>query len=331
MLGRILKAATVTLVLAGAAVWVVRLTRVETGVRPAPGGSFAYRAEGVSTNSVQPSAGYVLVRRQARPQGTSLIAVGPNDFVYWSRGRELRVSAPPGADHNPEEGIRQLSSAPGCLTVDTNGNVYVGAGDHINIYNAQGRLQARGTSLGTNVLLTSIAVSGANVFVADAGNRVVYRCDLTGGVQTVIGRKDPARSIPGFVIPSPYFDVLMGGDGLVRIVNPGRHRVETYTLDGDLESWWGESSTSADGFCGCCNPAHLAALPDGGFVTSEKGLRRVKIYDAKGNFTGVVLGTDVLGEDAEPCGIAVDSRGRIYVADPKSGDTFIFERRGSTL
>ena len=31
-------------------------------------------------------------------------------------------------------------------------------------------------------------------------------------------------------------------------------------------------------FFGCCNPAQLAVLPDGRFVTAEKGIPRVKIY-----------------------------------------------------
>jgi len=34
---------------------------------------------------------------------------------------------------------------------------------------------------------------------------------------------------------------------------------------------WGKRSGIAD-FFGCCNPAHLALLPDGRFVTSGKGI-----------------------------------------------------------
>ena len=31
-------------------------------------------------------------------------------------------------------------------------------------------------------------------------------------------------------------------DGLLWVVNPGRHRLEAYTFDGDLQSYWGEES-----------------------------------------------------------------------------------------
>ncbi|MBM3243119.1 hypothetical protein FJZ31_43220, partial [Candidatus Poribacteria bacterium] len=50
----------------------------------------------------------------------------------------------------------------------------------------------------------------------------------------------------------------------------------------------GYLSMDIDGFCGCCNPVNFAMLPDGRFVTCEKGLPRVKIYDADGTFSGVV-------------------------------------------
>lgn len=45
----------------------------------------------------------------------------------------------------------------------------------------------------------------------------------------------------------------------------------------------------ADGFCGCCNPTHFALLPDGGFVTAEKGIVRVKVYGPDGKLRAFVL------------------------------------------
>ena len=101
-----------------------------------------------------------------------------------------------------------------------------------------------------------------------------------------------------------------------------------YTPDGDLDSFWGEESPTVDGFFGCCNPCHLALLPDGRFVTSEKGIPRVKIYDSAGDFESVVAGSEQLGlpmaalGDARSKGVehiydvAADGRGRVLVLDP---------------
>src|SRR5262249_4676088 len=133
-------------------------------------------------------------------------------------------------------------------------------------------------SPGGRAWLTGLTTSAKDVFVADAGNRVIWRCDHSGKVLARIGEKNKERNIPGFIVPSPYFDLEMHPDGLLRVANPGRHRVEAYTVDGDLELAWGVASTAIDGFCGCCNPINIALLPDGRIVTCEKGLPRVKVY-----------------------------------------------------
>ena len=48
--------------------------------------------------------------------------------------------------------------------------------------------------MGQKALLTSIAVSKNNVFVADAGNRIVYRYDTNGNLINRIGKKDEERN-----------------------------------------------------------------------------------------------------------------------------------------
>jgi len=232
-----------------------------------------------------------------------------------------------------------LTDTPRCVTVADDGTIYVGMKDHVEVYDGQGKRLASWQSLGRDAVLTSIAISKDNVFVADAGNRVVLRYDSTGKPINRIGDRDLERRIPGFVIPSPYFDVAVATDGLLRVTNPGRHRIEAYTFDGDLELWWGEFSSAPEGFCGCCNPVSFAMLEDDSFVTCEKGLTRVKIYDPDGTFVGVVAGPKQLIEDgvARVCAlpaecqaggfdVAVDSRGRIFVLDTIKNVVKIFAR-----
>ncbi|MEJ2701721.1 MAG: NHL repeat-containing protein [Sedimentisphaerales bacterium] len=252
------------------------------------------------------------------------IVVGPEGAIYVAGDRAIRVFSQNGDLQRQIE----LAGAPGCLAVDPNGTVYVGLKDHVEVYDTEGQRQAGWDSLGADAILTSIAVAEDDVFVADAGNRLVMRYDTTGHLVKTIGKKDAEKNIPGFVVPSPYFDLAVSRDGLLRVVNPGRLRVEAYTLDGDFEFAWGKSSMDIDGFCGCCNPVNIAILPDGGFVTCEKGLVRVKIYDSQGRFVGVVAGPSELVEGGEvkicefpeQCqtggfDVAVDSSGRVFVLD----------------
>ena len=190
--------------------------------------------------------------------------------------------------------VLTLKGEPRSIAVDTDGTIYTAINDHIEVYDATGKQLAVWESLGDKAILTSIAVAKDDVFVADAGNRIVIRYDKQGKVIKRLGKKDPDRNIPGFVIPSPYFDLAIARDGLLRVVNPGMHRIEAYTFDGDLEFFWGEFSSAIDGFVGCCNPVNFAILSDGNFITCEKGLVRVKVYNAEGKFTAVVAGPEQL-------------------------------------
>jgi hypothetical protein len=85
----------------------------------------------------------------------------------------------------------------------------------------------------------------------------------------------------------------------------------------------------------------MAILPDGRFVTGEKGIPRVKIYGAEGKFECVVAGPEVLApnfaattetrEDLKlkPVDLAVDSKSRIIVLDPNAGTVRIFEEKAT--
>lgn len=231
-----------------------------------------------------------------------------------------------------------LPGVPRSLTVADDGKIYVGIINHIAVYNRQGKQLASWESLGDRALLTSIAVSGSDVFAADAGNRIVLHYDTNGNLINRIGGKDEDRNIPGFIIPSPYFDLVMRRDQLLRVVNPGLHKIEAYTFDGDLEFSWGKYSTSIEGFCGCCNPINIAVLGDDSFVTCEKGLARIKIYDPEGAFVGVVAGPEQFGVTAHVCttpeqcqsggfDVAVDAQDRIFVLDTIKNVVKIFTRK----
>ncbi|MFH1613811.1 MAG: hypothetical protein ABIG61_01830 [Planctomycetota bacterium] len=235
-----------------------------------------------------------------------------------------------------------LAAEPTAVTIAEDGRIYICLGNHIEVYDAQAGKLATWPVLSESSIFTSIAVYRNNVFVADAGRRVIVRYDTQGSIINYIGKKDPAKNIAGFVIPSPYFDLAAAPDGLLRVANPGRHRIEAYTFQGDLEFYWGKASPDIEGFCGCCNPVNFAILPDESFVTSEKGLTRIKIYNARGDFTGVVAGPDQLGKSctavicqfpaecqAGAFDLAVDKQGTIFVLDTLENVVRIFRKKSS--
>ena len=259
------------------------------------------------------------------------IATGPQDTLYVCSGTFLTAMSRDG-----KRGLEISVAEPTrCCAVAKDGTIYLGLRDHIEVFDAKGQPVATWASPGKKAWLTGIAATDSAVFVADAGNRAILRYDKSGKLVRRIGEKDDDRNIPGFSVPSPFFDVEMARDGLLRVNNPGRHRMELYTPDGDFEGSWGTPSMGIAGFCGCCNPINLALLPDGRHVTCEKGLPRVKIYSADGEFESVVAGVETFAENAKACGpadctaggldAAVDSAGRIYILDLVTGDVRVMK------
>lgn len=257
-------------------------------------------------------------------QQVHALAVGPEDRIYVGGDKAVFV-------FGDSDGTRQLEIAlddePTCLAVGNvehafPGRIYVGFRRHLEVFDADGKRVKSWDTLGEKAQITSIAADEEDVFVADAGNRIVLRYGVSGELIGRIGRRDDRRQIPGFVITSTYFDLAVSPDGLLRVVNPRLLRLEAYTFDGDLEHHWGESASSIEGFFGCCNPAHFAVLSDGRFVTAEKGVARIKVYDSEGRFESVVAGPEQL--PVEAADLTTDSRGRILVLDPKAKRVRIF-------
>jgi hypothetical protein len=203
--------------------------------------------------------------------------------------------------------------------------------DRLEIRAADGRVLRSSASFGERSYLTALAVTEQGLFLADAGQREVIHCDRAGREVGRFGKLRSSPDVPGFVVPSPYFDLAAAPDGVLRVANPGRHRMEAYGFDGAYLDGWGDPGMAIERFCGCCNPTHFCVLPDGGVVTSEKGLNRIKIHNSDGSLRGVVAGPDHLVEDAalarracEDCHIgyslpvAAAPDGMILALDPAS-------------
>jgi len=261
------------------------------------------------------------------------ITAGPADRFYLAAGNYVSVVDRDGARVSE----LALSDKARCVAVAGDGTIYAGLKDHVEVFDHKGQHLAAWASLGKRAWLSGLAVGDKDVFAADSGNRVVLRYDKSGKLIGRIGEKNKDRNVPGLVLPSPYLDVELAPDGLLRVNNTGRHRIEAYTVEGDLEFFWGKASSAIDGFCGCCNPIGLALLPDGRYVTCEKGLPRVKIYSKEGAFECVVAGTESFSENWQKCSpsdcttggldAAVGAGGRIYILDVVEANVRIMARK----
>ena len=268
-------------------------------------------------------------------RGARDMAVGSDGLIHVAVNRSLVTLHPDGS----RKAELTLAKPLQCVALDAAGDKLIGTRDRIEVYDPGNVRRSSWPISDERAYITSIAVGQEDVFVADAGRRLVLRFNRDGEVICRIGQKDDAGNLESFVIPSPCFDLAIGSDALLWVANTGRHRLEAYTFDSVFQRSWGRASMQIEGFCGCCNPCHFTLFPDGRFLTCEKGLPRVKVYQADGRFECVVAGPETFGVDASALACdtaasrlggpiaALDQQERVLVLHPKAGEVRVFVPR----
>ncbi|MCA9185286.1 MAG: hypothetical protein R3E01_31690 [Pirellulaceae bacterium] len=223
---------------------------------------------------------------------------------------------------------------------DDKTQVYVALEDRILQCDGTGQIVGTLADGDGKAVFTCVVAGPDGVFAADAAHRVVYQWDADGTLRRTFSGTHADDEPSGFVVPSPQFDCVVS-DGMVHIVNPGKRQIESYSIStGDLESVWGETGSGKAGFFGCCNPSHLALLSDGRFVTSEKGISRIKVHDVAGQFVAFVAGAEQLDVKlgatldsqccSNPCTFDVAvANDCIYVLDPFEKKVRVFVENGA--
>ncbi|MCC6142433.1 MAG: hypothetical protein IT368_01375 [Candidatus Hydrogenedentes bacterium] len=230
-----------------------------------------------------------------------------------------------------EMGRYKIDGTPNCVGVADDGTVYAGLRTSILVLNNTGMKIDEWQEFTPRSYLTSIAVAGDDVYVADAGNRVVCRFNRNGEIQARIGQKDPARDVPGLEVPSPYLDLALNDDGDLWVVNPGELGLERYRGDGSIVTSWYRPSLQLDGFPGCCNPTHIAFDAEGKLIACEKGLVRVKQFEVtQGAYEGLIASSKQFPGEQSLRDLTVDARNRVLVLDGQQGSVRVFARKEQT-
>ena len=180
---------------------------------------------------------------------------------------------------------------------------------------------------------SSVAVDRAgNVYVADAGNNTIRKLMTDGMVTTLAGNPGQSGSADGpggaaqFDLPN---GVAVDSMGNVYVADSGNNAVRKITSSGMVTTLAGSPGVagSADGTNGTALfnfPRSVAVDNAGNVYVADSGnstIRKVTgsgVVTTIGGIAGVMGGADGIGSSAnfaEPGGIAVDSGGRVYVAD----------------
>jgi hypothetical protein len=206
------------------------------------------------------------------------------------------------------------------VAVAPDGSIYAGEIRQIEIFDGAGKLVNTWRDDALFGRVTAIGFVNGDVLAGDAPGRTIRRFDAGGKFRNNIGRDNPLN---GLLIPNGVVDFGVDAHGIIHAANPGKHRVERYTPAGELLGHIGHfHGTDPAGFGGCCNPTNVA-VRDRIFVTEKAG-PRAKVYSFSGDLEAVIA-SDVFDANCKNMSIAVDRRGRVYVADTVKLQIFVFE------
>ncbi|PLX23654.1 MAG: hypothetical protein C0599_04000, partial [Salinivirgaceae bacterium] len=135
-------------------------------------------------------------------------------IIYSTSGTEISVFT--------------IDSSANCIEVRNN-KIYLGTGSDVASYASDGQFVGLFESMSDKGLITSIATDSDFIYVADAINKTVLKYSYEGKLEGEIGGRDSLQRKKGFVIPSPYFDVVAGGFSDIWAANTGYLRFENFS------------------------------------------------------------------------------------------------------
>jgi hypothetical protein len=191
-------------------------------------------------------------------------------------------------------------------------DVLVGEEGQLEFFDLRGQLKDVWRDSERLGLVTAIGFAGDSILIADALDRCIRRYDKDGTFLNDIGKDNRMK---GFNIPNGALDFSLDNKGIIHACNPGKHRVERYTTEGVLLGHIGRfDGVNPQGFAGCCNPTNVAVSGDGRVFVTEKAGPRAKVYTADGQLLAVIA-ADIFDANCKNMDLAVDSEGRVFVAD----------------
>ncbi len=175
---------------------------------------------------------------------------------------------------------------------------------------------------------------GGNVYIADSGNRRIRKVDNAGVISTIAGNgtqiaaaDGAAATATGLIDPR---GVAVDGAGNVYIAETSNARVRRVTGDGTIHTYAGTTfGDSGDGGAATSakisSPFAIAIDGEGSLYISDVGAAKIRKVTSSG-IISTVAGNGQRGASGDggaaasasidPLGIAVDSAGNVFFADP---------------
>jgi len=171
----------------------------------------------------------------------------------------------------------------------------------------------------------SARVDGFKVLVLDIASRTLFRFQNDGVYQDRL--VDFHSLDPAFNTAPSAFDLDV--DGRLVVTDGGEEQVLMLDSFMTLTSRVGNPGPHQEQFE---EPSGVTYLPNGGFMVSDRGNRRLQRFNRLGYWTATLGGQfDTNNPYVTPQGLDADRWGNVFVADPAAGVVHVLDARGHLL
>lgn len=244
------------------------------------------------------------------------LAIGSGGVLYVSGDSEVKAFGADGAMRSAWRTERPALS----VAAARDGRVFVGEEGQIEMFHPASKTARVWRDEKMLGRVTAIGFTGDSVLAGDAAARAIRRLDQAGRVVNTIGADN---NVGGLLIPNGVVSFGVDTAGVIHAANPGKHRIERYSVDGKLLGHFGKFSfDNPAGFTGCCNPTNIA-VSDRIYCTEKAG-PRLKAYSHDGEFQGVLAG-DCFDPNCKNIPVQAGPRGLVYAADTVTLRVLVFE------
>jgi DNA-binding beta-propeller fold protein YncE len=210
------------------------------------------------------------------------------------------------------------------LAVDFSGNMFIADGVPGRLVcwlaGGKGSLEFQKPSQQPGFLPIDVEVSAFFVYALDPAERTLLRFDNRGAYRDILIKFDEV-SAGRRVVPT---GLDVDSYGRVAVSDAGNHQIILFNSYLSVELSFGSYGSHPGQFD---DPQGVAFTPDGGFLVTDTGNKRVQLFDAGGKFIAAVPSGDSTPL-VKPRRAVVDKDGSIYVADPGAGRVFVFGSDG---
>jgi DNA-binding beta-propeller fold protein YncE len=219
-----------------------------------------------------------------------------------------------------------LLKLPSGLSTDRTGNLFVAdsGANAVLVFDAEGKYLRRigGPKWFSQLTNVTADPQGDRIYAVDAGEagqRVGVFASLDGRHLFDFGSR--GRGPGEFTIP---YDLAVGKDGRLYVVDSGNFRVQMFDRDGKYLGSFGTAGKRPGQFT---RPKEIAADAGGNLYVVDGTVGNVQVFDAEGRFLFSIGAHGENGGAANymlPTGIDIDDDGRIYIVDQWYGKIDVF-------